>query len=295
VTEAFGWRWVFLGVIAVALAGVTMIRRMLVGAGSRAADAAGAAFPVPRVLAAAAVAAAVLVLGGTTDSGSPWRWAAVALAGLVLVVAVRPLLPPGALRAASGLPAVMTTRMLMSGAELACEVYVPYLLIHHYGLAPAVSGLALTGGAVAWSAGSWLQGRLGARRSDRGWVVLGAASIVVGVIGTTAAAALGLPAGWIFAVWAFAGLGMGIGLPRLSVLMIGYSTPGTQGFNSSAQAIADAVGGAVGVAVAGIVFVLAGPAGGALPFAACFAFGAVLAVGALAAARRVGAVPRTAE
>ncbi|MCL2514989.1 MAG: MFS transporter [Microbacteriaceae bacterium] len=288
VTEAFGWRWIFLGVIAVALSGLAMIRPVLVGARDEATDAAASALPTGRVLAGVAVAAAMLLLGSAGEFTGPWRWAAIALAAAVLALALRVLLPAGSLRAATGLPAVMTTRMLITGAELSCEVYVPYLLIRHYGLSPAIAGLALTGGAVAWSGGSWLQGRLGARRTNRGWAVLGAVAIVVGIAGTAAAAAAGAPPVWVFVVWVFTGFGMGVALPRLSVLMIGYSTPADRGFNSAAQAIADAVGGAGGVAVAGIVFVVASAHGGAWPFAACFAFGAVLGLLGLLAARRVG-------
>jgi MFS family permease len=299
VTEAFGWRWVFLGVIVVALAGLLMIRRVLAGTAEAPAVDAPPIRP-SRVAVAVLTAVAVLALGGTTGLAAPWRWVVPVLALGVLVLSLRPLMPRGTLRAAAGLPAVMVTRIMVTGAQLACEVYVPYLLIDHYGLSPAIAGLALTGGAVAWSAGSWLQGRLGPRASERGWVVVGVASVIIGVAGTTTAAALGAPPVSVFALWLFAGLGMGIALPRLSVLMIGYSTAADQGFNSSAQAIADAVGGSAAVAVAGVLFAAAGGVGGAgaaagsgstAPFVVCFALGTALALAALASAARVGRLP----
>ena len=289
VAQTVGWRWIFLGVIVVAIAGLVMIRRVLVGSADRGDGVAQDAPPVrPSRIALAVVAAfAVLALGSTTEVAGAWRWAVLVAAGAVLAVAIRPLMPGGTLRAASGLPSVMVTRILISGAELACEVYVPYLLIDHYGLSPAIAGLALTGGAIAWSGGSWVQGKLGPRRSERGWIVLGVASIVLGVGGTTAIAALGLSPLAVFGVWVFAGLGMGIALPRLTVLMIRYSTPSDQGFNSSAQAIADAVGASTAVAVAGLVFASLGAAGGTWSYTACFALGTVLALGALVTASRV--------
>ncbi|GAA4170934.1 MFS transporter [Gryllotalpicola koreensis] len=289
VTQAFGWRWVFLGVIVVALVGLLMIRRVLVDTG--AAPAADAAPLRPaRIAAALAAALALLVLGSATQFGTTLRWIVLAVAAAVLVAALRPLMPVGTFRLAMGLPAVLLARMLLTGAELASEVYVPYLLIDRYGLSPAIAGLALSGSAVAWSAGSWAQGRLGPRASERGWAVLGAASIVLGVAGTTAVAALGLPAWWLFGLYLFAGLGMGLALPRLTVLMIGYSTPADQGFNSSAQAIADAVGGSAAVAFAGLVFAALQGAGGSIPFAACFALCTVLALIALGASARVGSL-----
>jgi MFS family permease len=184
----------------------------------------------------------------------------------------------------------MSTRIFITGAELACEVYVPYLLITRYGLSPAIAGLALTGGAIAWSGGSWLQGRLGERLGDRAWIMLGVASITLGLVGTTVISAFGLSPFAVFGVWIFAGLGMGIATPRLSVMMIGYSTPSDQGFNSSAQAIADAVGGSSAVAVAGLLFASLTVVGGSWPFTICFVLGSALAVAALATASRVGAI-----
>jgi MFS family permease len=285
--ETVGWRWIFLGVIAVAVVGLLMIRRVLGASGDVAADEAPPWQPA-RIVWSVVAAVAVLALGTATELDTLWRWIAFALAMAVLAVAVRPLLPRGTLRLAPGLPSVMSTRIFITGAELACEVYVPYLLITRYGLSPAIAGLALTGGAIAWSGGSWLQGRLGPRMRNRGWIVLGVASITLGLVGTTVISAFELSPFAVFGVWIFAGLGMGLATPRLSVMMIGYSTPTDQGFNSSAQAIADAVGGSSGVAVAGLVFASLTALGGSWPFTACFLLGTVLAVAALATATRVG-------
>ena len=287
--ETVGWRWIFLGVIAVAVAGLLMIRRVLGASGDVTGDDVPPWQPA-RIVWSVVAACAVLVLGTATELDELWRWIVFVLAMAVLLVAVRPLLPRGTLRLARGLPSVMSTRIFITGAELACEVYVPYLLITRYGLSPAIAGLALTGGAIAWSGGSWLQGRLGPRLRNRGWIVLGVASITLGLVGTTVISAFGLSPFAVFGVWIFAGLGMGLATPRLSVMMIGYSTSTDQGFNSSAQAIADAVGGSSGVAVAGLVFASLTTVGASWPFTACFLLGTVLAVAALATATRVGRV-----
>ena len=284
--ETVGWRWIFLGVIAVAVVGLVMIRRVLGASGDVEDDA--ASWRPARIGWSIVAALAVLALGTATELDVFWRWTVFALAVAVLAVAVRPLLPRGTLRLRRGLPSVMSTRIFITGAELACEVYVPYLLISRYGMSPAIAGLALTGGAIAWSGGSWLQGRLGPRMSNRGWIVLGVCSIALGLVGTTVISALGLSPFVVFGVWIFAGLGMGIATPRLSVVMIAYSTPTDQGFNSSAQAIVDAVGGASGVAIAGLVFASLAGAGGSWPFTACFLLGTALAIAALATAARVG-------
>ncbi|MHA7985131.1 MFS transporter [Rathayibacter sp. CAU 1779] len=286
VAQTVGWRWIFLGVIVVALAGLLMIHRVLVGIPDERND--DVAWQPARIVWAMVAASAVLVLGFATEFGELLRWITFVVAAVVLAVAVRPLMPRGTLRAVRGLPSVLLTRILISGAELAAEVYVPYLLIDRYGLSPAIAGLALTGGAVAWSGGSWVQGKLGGRVSNPRWVALGVLSIAIGVAGTTLIAAFGLSPWILFGVWIFAGFGMGIALPRLTVLMFGYSNRDDQGFNSSAQAIADAVGAASAVAVAGLVFTSLAAAGGAWPYTAVFAFGTVLTLLALGTATRVG-------
>jgi MFS family permease len=289
--ETVGWRWIFLGVIVVAVAGLVMIRRVLVGGEPERNDDAAPLRP-SRIVWSVIAAGSVLALGTATQLDGVWRWTVFVLSIAALAIAVRPLLPQGTLRAARGLPSVMITRILIAGAELACEVYVPYLLIDRYHLSPAIAGLALTGGAIAWSGGSWLQGKLGRHLRNRGWIVLGVASISFGLVGTTLISALGLSPFTLFGVWIFAGLGMGLATPRLSVMMIGYSTQADQGFNSSAQAIADAVGASSAVAIAGLVFASLSVAGGSWPSTACFVLGSVLAAAALAAASRVGRTPQ---
>jgi len=289
--QTVGWRWIFLGVIAVAAAGLLMIRRVLSTDDGAASDAPRSWQPA-RIVWSVVAAVAVLVLGTATELDQLWRWIVFVLSIAVLAVAARPLLPRGTLRIARGLPSVIATRIFITGAELACEVYVPYLLIARYDLSPAIAGLALTGGAIAWSGGSWVQGRLGERLSNRAWIMLGVASIMLGLVGTTVISAFGLSPFAVFGVWIFAGLGMGIATPRLSVMMIGYSTPSDQGFNSSAQAIADAVGGSSAVAVAGLLFASLTAVGGSWPFTVCFVLGSALAVAALATASRVGALRR---
>lgn len=284
--ETVGWRWIFLGVVVVALAGLLMIRRVLVGLPDERND--DVPWQPSRILWSALAAAAVLTLGFATEFTELLRWVTFVVAVVVLGIAVRPLLPRGTLRGLVGLPSVMLTRILISGAELAAEVYVPYLLIDRYGLSPSIAGLALTGGAIAWSGGSWVQGKLGNRVSNPRWAVLGVLSIVIGTAGTTVIAALGLSPFVLFGVWAFAGFGMGIALPRLTLLMFGYSSREDQGFNSSAQAISDAVGAASVVAVAGLVFTSLTAVGGSWPYTAVFALATVLTLVALATASRVG-------
>lgn len=108
-----------------------------------------------------------------------------------------------------------------------------------------------------------------------------------------ATAALGWPAAVAVAAWFFAGGGMGLMYPRLSVMMLALSTRDTEGFNSSAMSISDSLGGALALAVTGLVFA-AFPTPAA-SFAGVFAFAALLAVVAMLVAPRVGSGVRNGQ
>ena len=64
----------------------------------------------------------------------------------------------------------------------------------------------------------------------------------------------GWPAAVAIAGWVFAGGGMGLMYPRLSVMTLALSTKDNEGFNSSAMSISDSLGGALALATTGIVF-----------------------------------------
>jgi hypothetical protein len=83
----------------------------------------------------------------------------------------------------------------------------------------------------------------------------------------------------------FAGGGMGLMYPRLSVMTLALSTKDTEGFNSSAMSISVSLGGALALAATGIVF--AAFTTTTASFAGVFALTAVIGVAAVAVAPRV--------
>ena len=85
---------------------------------------------------------------------------------------------------------------------------------------------------------------------------------------------------------------MGFAYPRTGVAMLEASTDRDRGFNSSALSIADSLGAALGLSVAGAVFATADRSG-IDPFLAVFAMATCAGVlGVLAAARtRASALP----
>lgn len=179
----------------------------------------------------------------------------------VIAFALLPLLPKGTLRAASGLPSVILMRGLAAGAFFAAEAYVPKLLIDRFEFSPTVAGLALTLSALGWSAASAVQGRYGDQLGSFRIVTIAVVLLSTGM-GSVLFVSVAAADPWVVVVgWGFAGAGMGLLYPRLTVLMLAYSTTANEGFNSSALSIADSTGSAVMIALAGLGFVLLPVAG----------------------------------
>ncbi|BCW73098.1 MFS transporter [Arthrobacter sp. NicSoilB8] len=314
VAQLAGWQWVFLGVVGLVVPALLLTAPALRGLnGVPAADPATAGEPAagepapgepgvktaggtarppggPAKLALAALAA-LAVLGLNLSAQVPGAGGALAGAAVaVALLAVRPLMPRGTLTARRGLPSVILTRGLASAAFFGAEVYLPYLLVERYAFAPTFAGLTLTGGAIAWAAASAVQGRLGTRLEHRKAVRIGSAMVLGAVVLALVTTVLAWPAAVAIAGWIFAGGGMGLMYPRLSVMTLALSTKDTEGFNSSAMSISDSLGGALALAGTGIVFA-AFSTTTASSFAGVFALTAVIGVAAVAVAPRVAVVP----
>jgi hypothetical protein len=201
---------------------------------------------------------------------------------VALVVGLRPLLPPGTARLRPGLPAVIGARGLLAGAFFGMDALLPLSLTELYGYSPTSAGIPLTAGALGWALASQLQ----SRRTDVARVVLlrlGFLLLAAGLAGTALIAVPGLQ-GWpSYLTWAVAGLGMGLGMPSLSVLLLGQSAEERRGADSAAFQIADVTMSAACIGVVGVL--VAAATGGLLTFPAAV----LLAVAGLTALAAVGA------
>ncbi|KSU77008.1 MFS transporter [Pseudarthrobacter enclensis] len=294
VAQVFSWHWVFLGVVGLVIPALLMIAPVLKGMGRPATTGDTGTERVPpwavgRLGWAALAAVAVLGLNLSAEvrvEGFPAATAVLAMAAVgVALVAVRPLVPRGTLLARPGLPSVILARGLASASFFGAEVYLPYLLIELYAFPPTFAGLTLTGGALAWAGAAAVQGRLGARLPHPAAVRIGAFMVLGAVLLALATAALHWPAAIAIAGWVFAGGGMGLLYPRLSVMTLALSTKDNEGFNSSAMSISDSLGGALALATTGIVF--AAFTTTASSFAGVFTFAAVIGAAATFVAPRV--------
>lgn len=176
-------------------------------------------------------------------------------------------------------------RGLASAAFVGAEVVIPLMLSRERGLSPTAAGLVLTVGAVSWSAGSWIQGRIPAPASRATLPRAGLVCITVG-IGTVAfTVAPGTPVLVGVLGWAVAGLGMGLLYPSLSALTLELSGPGEQGRNSSSLQLGDSLSAATVLALTGAVLA-AGSAPGPGSYLTTLTVSAALAlVGTLLATR----------
>lgn len=285
VTQVFGWRWVFLGLVPLILLGLPLLVPVLRGLRAGTADRG----PVRKGMLTAGLGAALGVSACTAAAQRVDVVAVpIAVAGLVvLVVSLRRLLPPGTMRLARGLPSVVVSSALLGGSFNAVESFLPLVLtsVHHY--PPAAAGLPLTVSALGWSGASAWQGR---RPDLSRSALLRVAFFLVAVgLGLVALVAWRWVPGWVaFPGWAIGGAGMGFGVSSISVLLLHQAPEHERGFHTSAMQLADMTGTVLLVGVGGVLVNAFGST--AHPSVPLFAFGAVMCgvalFGALVSARR---------
>lgn len=250
-----GWRWVFLGLLPfVLLAGSLIIPQMM--RLTAPAPAMGARPPVLRRPVAEAVRAATgaaIVLAGFT--ASRWLLVPAMVAGaLIAIPALRRLTPPGTLRGAPGVPAVVLSRGVLTLAFFGADTFVPYALTDGRGRSTFAGSVAVTVATLLWTTGAWVQerriGRLGEPRFIRvGFAVLGPGISVVALT----AASDELPFWLIHVGWAMCGLGIGLAYAAHSQAVLRCSPPERYGAATSSLSLTDNLGVALGTGIVGVV------------------------------------------
>lgn len=286
VAEYLDWRWAFLGVAVLTAAAFLMIAVRLRGVDLGRGEPQDRRTLIVRLLLAVVVAVLAVVVGFSAEMTPSIRWPVALGAVLAIGFAVLPLLPRRTLRAGLGLPSVVLMRGIVAGAFFAAEAYIPYLLMKKFDFSATWAGVALMLAALAWAGASALQGRFGERLGNHRITTISLGSLLVAMLCVLTAAVFDVSAAVVVVGWAFAGGGMGLLYPRLTVLTLAYSDETNQGFNSSALSISDAAGSAVAIALAGLgVATLGGEAGA---FSAVFAFCIALVALAVVPGLRLG-------
>lgn len=279
VADVLSWHWVFLGVIVLVAVATAMVAPAVRGVTAE--PVAGRPGEIRRIVAATAVAIAVIALsyGWLIEVVAP-------VAIVVIVIAVRPLVPAGTYRARRGLPAAVLLCAAAGAVFFGTEVYLPLLLHDRYGLATWLSGFALTAAAISWAIASNIQGRYSERIGESAAIWTGGVLLAAGALTELVTVGLYLPPAVAAAGWFLAGGGMGTLYPRVAALVLSLSAPGEEGFNVAAKGIADSVGGAVALAVTGLLF--DADVFGGSSFAAVFTFSTAIGVVVVLVARRTG-------
>ena len=201
----------------------------------------------------AATGSVSLALGAQAGN---WAVPVVVVSMAAVLLASWRLLPEGTLRLTRGLPTVVALRGLNSAAFFLCEAFVPLWLHQQRGWSITAAGMALTGGALSWSLGSFLQSRMTDAARRMAWLGHGSRLLNLG-IGICALAVAGLLPEWaMLPGWTLAGLGVGLSLPMLGVLMLKLSPRELQGTYSSALQLCAALATGAALACGGLAFAL---------------------------------------
>jgi MFS family permease len=248
----WSWRAVFLVVLPLALLLVPVLAPQLRGSARDGEQ--DAKVTRRRLLRGLGLASGALALQAGVDAGLPTGILPVVAGALLVAVTLPALLPPGALRLARGLPALITVRGLFTGTFSGAEAFIPLMLVEHRGITPALAGSALTVGSLGWTTGSWIQGSRRVRLERTTILTLGAALVALGVLLLAVTPLGSLPAWLVPLAWVVCACGMGLGMSSMSVLLLRLSPPGEEGRSSAGLQLGDSLGALLGIGLAGALF-----------------------------------------
>ncbi len=248
VAHLFGWRWVFLGLLpfvlvtgALALPGLVQLGRPE-----------SAPTTEHGLVDAVRVAVGTGLIIGSLTSGVSFVAGGLVVAGLVLLVpALRRLLPLGTLRARRGLPTTILSRGMLTYAYFGGDAFVTLAIVtaRHHSLGAA--SIAVTGSTLAWTTGSWVQVRLNERCQGRSLVRAGLVLILVGLGGMLVFLRPGVPVWLAVVAWTVAGLGMGLAYAPITLMMLREAPTGREGWASASLNLSDVLGSALGAGLGG--------------------------------------------
>ncbi|MFB4300766.1 MFS transporter [Actinomadura sp. NTSP31] len=258
VTQALGWRWIFLLNLPVSVLAVALTLRVV----RESRDPAARRIDVPGVALFAAAAGAVtyaLTRAGEAGWTSPATlgWLAAGAVALAAFAAVElrsphPLLDLRLFRAPA-FTGIMIASLAMSGTAFGYLLYTSLWLQSAAGLGAIGAGLAILPMSGLAFAASWLTGRFLHAVPAR--LTIGIGLLLVGA-GTLGQSVLTAGSGWAALLPGFAltGVGVGVALPNVTAAATAAVPPERVGSAAGAVSALRQLGFAFGIAVLGSVF-----------------------------------------
>ena len=292
VTDHFGWRWVFLGIIPLAVLVAMLTARSMAALALPEAGADRRTTRLPRALQAAG-GVALVALGFQSDNYV--LAVAVAIVGITIAApALRVLLPSGVFRARRGLPAIIAVRFLATATFLGVDSFVPLAADRLHGARPIAQGFVIAGAARAWTGGQAFAARRGDRLPPGRATRIGFCFLLAGVAATAPVLAPSWPLWLVFLGWAIGGFGIGLLFNPTTVGAMSYAEDGREGAIGSQIHLADSLGFGIMSIVGGATVTIADDTAFTLQGAIATNFGLAVACAAVGLAASRGAQARVA-
>lgn len=263
VTEHISWRWVFLGLVPLAVLAAALLVPALSTAQRTTRHRSGApdaaerrpAHTVSPIAAALGIAA---IQAGAQRRPSPQSLVAIAIGASALVWAIRRLLPAGTALARTAVGAPVAMRGINAAALFGVEAMIPLMMTTQHGLGPLESSIPLACAGLPCFLSAWWIGRLPAAGALDRRIRL--AHLGFGLLAVADGSFVWLcrpdSPSWLMGVmWSLAGFGIGLVVPTANVLVLERTNDGAA--DAAALPIADTIGSCLATGFSGVLVAFA--------------------------------------
>ena len=255
VATVASWRWVFLGLVPLALLALLALVPSLPATQYRSARSEN------RLPAAIRLVFGTGLLLASLSQAFAILSVTLALVGLgVAASGLKPLLPTGTPTLARGLPASIIVHGFVFAAFSTVEAYLALALTSVLGASAVLAGGIIALAAISWTGGTWLQDRLddtcAYKRQQR--TLYGSGLLVLGIALQIAALYIGFyPLVLSLVGWMTAGLGIGLAHTATLALIQGYTPGGSEGTTSASMYLFEQLAFALSAGVGGALLAFA--------------------------------------
>jgi MFS family permease len=247
VSDAFGWRWVFLGLLPlVAVATIITVPKLDPRPAAPNGSVPFRALDILRFTVGAGLLLAALA--------SNRLLFAVVMAGAGVVIAAGSagrVFPTGLLQMQRGTPAVVALRGLLTSAFIVVDAFVPLVISSVRGRSVLVSSAFVTITTLSWTVGAWVTANLQAKRGPAWLVRRGFLTLAIGTAAELVLVFTAIPLGYGLVGAVLVGVGMGLSYAPMTTVVLALAPDGQQGTSSSSLALSDGLGFSFGAASMG--------------------------------------------